>query len=131
MNSLLFSDLRRFKAGPDRKAAWRRATSESGLNRYSWLAFPALVGLHAAVVLWSAGLDIPEPSRRIIRIVSILAVAGAAFGLFLVFRRFIQRSLRRQLNENGVPTCVACGYDLSHLEPDRCPECGSAVQTPR
>ena len=130
MNSLLFSDLRRFKAGSDRKVAWRRATSESGLNRY-WLVFPALVVVHAAVVLWSAGLDIPEPSRRIIGVVSVLAVAGAAFGLFLVFRRFIQRSLRRQLNENGVPTCVACGYDLSHLEPDRCPECGSAVQTPR
>ena len=130
MNSLLFSDLRRFKSGSDRKAAWRRATSESGLNRY-WLAFPALVVVHAAVVLWSAGLDVPEPSRRIIGVVSVLAVAGAAFGLFLVFRRFIQRSLRRQLNENGVPTCVACGYDLSDLEPDRCPECGSAVQTPR
>ncbi len=36
----------------------------------------------------------------------------------------LRYSLREYLNEIGLPTCLACGYDLTGLTEPRCPECG-------
>ena len=44
---------------------------------------------------------------------------------FLLFRRKIQRSLRRQLIDIGKPVCLICGYDLRGQTVPRCPECGT------
>jgi hypothetical protein len=68
-------------------------------------------------------MNLPSSVKYMIfgAIVGWLLVAGALwFG-----RKTIQRSLRRQLNEAELPTCMKCGYDLrGQIEP-RCPECGT------
>ena len=43
------------------------------------------------------------------------------------FRRPIQRSLREQLAESGIPVCIQCGYDLTGNESGVCPECGERI----
>ena len=42
----------------------------------------------------------------------ILPPAAVAVGGIWLFRRRIQRSLRRQLIDHGVPVCLKCGYQL-------------------
>ncbi len=44
-------------------------------------------------------------------------------------RREMPKSLRRKLNELGVPVCMRCGYDLRGARPDVtcCTECGAAL----
>ncbi|MHC4442141.1 MAG: hypothetical protein ACYTF1_01565 [Planctomycetota bacterium] len=48
---------------------------------------------------------------------------------FYIFYRInkgaVIESLRRQLNEMGIPICVNCGYDLRGQKDNRCPECGT------
>lgn len=43
------------------------------------------------------------------------------------FRKTVQRSLREQLVDRGVPICINCGYDVRGSK-DRCPECATRVQ---
>jgi hypothetical protein len=45
-----------------------------------------------------------------------------------VFRVPVQRSLREQLVERGVPLCLTCGYDLRGQIDPRCPECGTPCE---
>lgn len=59
-----------------------------------------------------------------------LGLAALLGGTFLgveqhfIFRPHLQRSLREQLVQRGVPICVGCGYDLRGQIHPRCPECG-------
>ena len=39
----------------------------------------------------------------------------------------LQRSLRRQLTECGMPLCMNCGYDLRGCPRLACPECGEKM----
>ena len=60
----------------------------------------------------------------------ILVFAPSLFATFLMcvfFRAAVRRSLRKQLNQIGVPVCVKCGYDL-RASKDRCPECGNEFE---
>lgn len=64
-------------------------------------------------------------------------VAGAIFAIttsiaiplffILYFRKLIVLALRRQLNSQGLPCCMKCGYDLSCNESGICPECGMQI----
>ena len=48
----------------------------------------------------------------------------------VLIRPGVQRSLREQLRERGVPICVMCGYDLRTQSEGRCPECGTLSAPP-
>jgi hypothetical protein len=63
---------------------------------------------------WSSRLSIAVP----------LSAALATSLLPWLFIGAIRRSLRLRLFELGFPICVNCGYDLSHTQEHRCPECG-------
>ncbi len=54
-----------------------------------------------------------------------IGVAIAQFKL----RRPMQRDLRRQPVNMGIPVCTGCGYDLRGNTSGRCPECGVQVHT--
>jgi predicted Zn-ribbon and HTH transcriptional regulator len=41
-----------------------------------------------------------------------------------VFVPLIRKRHRKELTALGIPTCIACGYDLRGLIGSRCPECG-------
>ncbi len=51
------------------------------------------------------------------------AAFGLVWGLLIVGVRLVGRCVRR-----ARPGCAKCGYDLSGLTGDVCPECGSAVK---
>lgn len=53
-------------------------------------------------------------------------VGGLLSGILLnwAYRKPLQGFLREKLNQIGVPTCLACGYDIRALTARRCPECG-------
>jgi len=55
----------------------------------------------------------------------IWAIFGAFAGAFFWRRPYIL-FLRRYLQDQGVPVCLKCGYDLRGLNDPRCPECGEA-----
>lgn len=58
-----------------------------------------------------------------------LLIPAAAFApmvaMFIIINRRAPRYIRTGMNALGYPTCVACGYDRTSLDPDAlCPECG-------
>lgn len=55
-----------------------------------------------------------------------LTLIGYVIMVYAMIRRDMPRALRKKLIDCGVPVCLACGYDLRGLPPDRtcCPECG-------
>ena len=62
----------------------------------------------------------------------VLVLVGVLIGASLVFlenrflfRNQLQRCLREQLLERGVPICLVCGYDLRGQIDPRCSECGT------
>lgn len=70
-----------------------------------------------------------------LRTSSVLATAvivvGSAVLTYVIanrmwYRGMLQKYLRRELASQGVPICVACGYDLRGQQEPRCPECGTA-----
>ena len=123
----LFPDLSRFADRSERRVAWRRAASETTSRPSFLLAVLVLIVLDATVVFSLPSLGVPVSQRGTIRGLTFIVTMAAMIGLMWLFRRSIQRCLRRQLNEIGTPTCIACGYDLSHPASDKCPECGSPV----
>jgi predicted amidophosphoribosyltransferase len=51
---------------------------------------------------------------------------GGLVALALQFctRRHKQRITRQYLQQQGIPVCINCGYDLRAQTTPRCPECG-------
>ncbi|MCB9838143.1 MAG: hypothetical protein H6813_02290 [Phycisphaeraceae bacterium] len=48
--------------------------------------------------------------------------------IFLAFHsRESRKPLRRYLRMEGVPICVACGYDTTGIGQAMCPECGASL----
>lgn len=54
--------------------------------------------------------------------------AGGAAGLAMVGGLMLFSGIRRSRSRH---TCAMCGYDLRGLQRDRCPECGSGINTVR
>jgi len=119
----LFPDLVRFPNGPASRSALRKASS-------SLYAVGVLIGCSLLVVLacsWriiQSQTGIPQPVLMGLGV----AVPGLA-GCWAIWygRRQVTLSLRKQLNDQGIPVCMRCGYDLRALQHARCPECGACV----
>lgn len=54
------------------------------------------------------------------------SIAFAGLIMLRIRRHRLDRSLREQLVQRGVPICLECGYDLRGQTEARCPECGTA-----
>ena len=115
-----FPELSRFESEKAQRRALSVATRHMGLRGILWAALFLLC-------FWSLGLvarflGIPDWARDYVG----SAVGGLSFSLGFVWicRRDLQRSLRKQLLERGVPICVRCGYDLRGQTAPRCLECG-------
>lgn len=66
----------------------------------------------------------PSLANSIFRL---LAVAGVASIMLILFARSLRKHTRAFLHARGVPICLNCGYDLRAATPaesPRCPECG-------
>ena len=85
-------------------------------------------GWHAFGFVYSGGQQrIATPNRWWWYQISLWVIAAALAAPPLL--RISPWARRRRRRERG--QCVACGYDLRGLTSDRCPECGTAITTPR
>jgi hypothetical protein len=41
-----------------------------------------------------------------------------------IYGRKLRDIVRTELNQQGIPICISCGYDISGQQVSRCPECG-------
>ena len=103
-----------FKTATKARYAWNRALLDVSRRPSFWL-----LGIVIVTVLILLAREAPIP-------IVIFVFAPSLFATCLMcvfFRAAVRRSLRKQLNQIGVPVCVKCGYDLRGSK-DRCPECG-------
>ncbi len=122
---LLFPDLQRFPDRRRRRAALRRALSVAQWTPWYMLTAALLVGAYAFVIFSLGSWGVPIADWGRIRGWGMVVLLVAGLGLLLMCRRAIRRSLWRDLNNAGVPTCTHCGYDLRGSERVRCSECGA------
>ena len=127
-----FPEMERFADDAARKAAWKRASSET-IHRPAYWAVMLLLVVVASIML----ILIIERMGLLASLGPIGggAIAGALGGLiggsiFWFYRGSVTQSLRRQLNESGIPTCMKCGYDLRGCGGGRCSECGATYSRP-
>jgi len=80
--------------------------------------------LAQANFLWPVSL-LPPLLRAVLGGSLLPAVIILAWALLM--KRRLQRHLRRELNDAGVPICINCGYQLTGNISGTCPECGTAV----
>ena len=125
----MFPELARFETAEQRRVAWQEAHRQSRLLCALIVGLGAGIGTGFLVVLLDiffgriVAVSLPAVAKGCLA----GGVAGAAAGYigWWPVRGRIRRSLRQQLTEAGIPTCVPCGYDLrGQIEP-RCPECGT------
>ena len=125
----IFPELMVSETREQRRVAWQKATKHSlrGLVLY---ALSAVVITSAITIPLALLVRFGRPPVRIPPMAIGVAVGMSVSMIgpsvtFLLFRRRIQRSLRRQLVEIGKPVCMTCGYDLRGQTMARCPECGT------
>ncbi len=101
-------------------------------HRRTWIAFIAY-----AVGLTVLSLGLAELTIAVSRVgqwsgtgVKLAAILCAVIPLHLIplmyvrYREWMRVFLRQYLNDQGIPVCRGCGYDLRGQTNARCPECG-------
>ena len=121
----VFPELSSFATTAARREALRKAA-----NRV-YLTGSLLGSLLLIISLWCAPvLQEHTGLSELPMLLSFGLICGlTGFGFVLLGRRRIRVSLRSQLNAQGIPTCMHCGYDLRGQETGRCPECGTRVES--
>jgi hypothetical protein len=97
-----------------------------------WFAYPTdrfgYIIDYGGFAIWSGSTHAGPPREQTLLIVvphlHLLLVELLALLTPLAVRNRLQVSRRRRMN-----LCTKCGYDL-RATPDRCPECGTPVETP-
>ena len=121
---LLFPELRRFAEPEQRRKAMGRALSAAQFTPRYLVVIVGLFGLSAFLILASRRWDLPADVRDVIGAWCVFGLPVVVLVLVLFCRRTIRRSLWRDLDAAGVPTCTSCGYDMTGSDGKRCPECG-------
>ncbi len=114
----LFPELARFQS--TRQLGYARAVAHQAVMRRPavWIGFPIIL----IVAMWASSL------KGEIRGALLILDALAYIALVWASRKTVQRALREQLVDYGIPICINCGYDLRGSK-DRCPECGQEFET--
>jgi polyferredoxin len=125
-----FPELARFEDEKQRKDAHKKAYKTLHRCWYYWVALIVLIivlQLGAELLAYVIAPYAPSfMSRKLIGIIGRgMSYSFAGLGAIWLVRSTITRSLRTQLNEAGLPTCMKCGYDLRGQVERRCPECGN------
>ena len=111
----LFPELGRFPTDHDARAALKRARSRLQWNPWFIIAAIILLGLFMIATFSLPSVGVPISARGRVRLVLMILLWTGILALGWSFRGTIRRYLRQQLVQEGIPICVSCGYDLSHL----------------
>ena len=122
----LFPELERFGDPDSRKAALKISGGTVLTAGFLLGMIPQLVILKLSERI-SSHLNVPE---LVVFIVAACTPVATMWLLGRFYRRKIQVSLRKQLNDAGIPVCMGCAYDLRGQTVGRCPECGVAFDLP-
>lgn len=125
--SRFFAELELFDTPAARKEAWDRAIR---VSVKTWQCLCFLVGnvVVMLVALWILGRFLVQSH---VGLAGILCGFAVTYAWLWLGAKFIRRSLRAQLNEQGISVCMKCGYQLrGHVEA-RCPECGRTFNASR
>lgn len=129
----LYPELARFPDDQSRKAALAE------FQKHVWKIFHWRFIVLIVLVIPSTLLTIPlvtrilnwfhfqDPLAKTMCGGGMLGIVGGVLAGILVnwaYRKPLRAFLREKLNQIGVPTCLACGYDIRALIERRCPECG-------
>lgn len=95
----------------------------------------ATVGVPFLLFLfYYVGFPQSQPSLLYLSCVVWFGMGGLYLIATLLFRFLIRGRKRKfvwhEIQKQGIPICVQCGYSLNGCPSDRCPECGSAVPNP-
>lgn len=81
--------------------------------------------LRTPTIAWAIGLPIGAEAQKVVGISLLLIPMFCPTPLlFWQCRRWMRGFLRNYLNEQGIPICKTCGYDLQGSVSAACPECG-------
>jgi len=125
-----FPELERVESRQARRELWRAAFHPVLKSPTYWLiALVAQVG--GQFIFRYAGVDCGHwvgIGPRVMDFAgTMIGAAIAALATLWLVRNRVTRNLRRELNERDLPTCLACGYDLTGNVSGTCPECGKGV----
>jgi hypothetical protein len=87
---------------------------------------------------WALGLDyyagwLGSNAASSAVVIGLTSLPVALISLFLarwICARRFQRAIRLTLLAHGYQVCIRCGYDLKGQTAPRCPECGTAFDSP-
>lgn len=120
----LFPELELFPNRNARKLAVRKARN---IAFWNWYTPIVVVALGMVVTLGRTYVEsVTDVSPMLLA-----ALAGLATGtlgvpsLILLSIRRIRLALRHELQHCGIQVCLKCGYRLSGIESNVCPECGT------
>jgi len=120
----VFPELRRFASVRESKIALHKAAGRVYLAGY-FIGCSLLAVLAGGWRVIQSHTGLPELVLMGLGVA--VAGVGGCFGVWLGRKR-ICLLLRNQLNDQGIPVCTRCGYDLRCLRDNRCPECGDIFE---
>lgn len=125
----LTSDLERLDSEAAQRDAIGRLDDQAGfferLISYATLSLPILSWLLAINLL--AFVHDGALRGRLAGFIALPLMFVMYFLTVWPFRRSYRRRIREYLHDCGLPTCIACGFDLTSDTSGRCPECGASA----
>jgi hypothetical protein len=124
-----FPELELFESSDARDAAWWEVCRKNMVR--DMLAYVISLGLLKSLFMGlfvTVGVRNCGPGARLVcaAIVAIGSFGGAMLVPWFLSQRRTRRILRRRLHSRGVQVCSKCGYCLTGLAGDICPECGGS-----
>ena len=119
-----FPELQRLPTDEARRRAMSIAKAKVSMQWRYWAAIAGIVAVSAVIQFSFRRLGIPPAWRGMVRWLVVAVTVTSCLGLYLSFKKTIQRTLWRILANEGIPRCTSCGYDLTGNTSGICPECG-------
>lgn len=123
----LFPELARFESARQQRDAWALAELAIIRQPWFWISGTIIMLVYLWIIFPLRSWGVPMSMRGGIRGALLILAVLAYPALVWAFRKTFRHALRKQLVEEGIPTCINCGYDL-RASKVRCPECGTEFE---
>jgi len=121
----LYPELRLFDSMGESKSAFNRAIYDKGFANFRYWLKGTVVTFVCGPALMLFLLMVDWDVRLRVAFALVCCLLAAILEMF-AGRKYVRRSLRRQLVKKEIPVCLECGCDLRRNQSGRCPECGTS-----